>query len=157
MKTELRRVLDAVEAFLDPEDNMPAETGEFNELKACIPVLQSLLATFEAGSKTQVDQMVDRFLGWKLPADFAPDAGITFKPQANPGSPIEFQYTHKPVGTNLFTADQARGMFEHCIGDLDAVCRIAELEEEVAHLRAVAKVAVSFLNGDEVLLAKQGG
>lgn len=31
-------------------------------------------------SKTMIDKMVDRFLCWKLPKDFAPDAGISFKP-----------------------------------------------------------------------------
>ena len=54
--------------------------------------------------------MVNRFLGWKLPEDFSPDAGISFKPaeyQA-PDNP------HWPVGTNLFTADQVLQMFNHC-------------------------------------------
>jgi hypothetical protein len=31
-------------------------------------------------AKTMIDQMVDRFLSWKLPKDFSPDAGISFKP-----------------------------------------------------------------------------
>jgi len=62
-------------------------------------------------SKTQIDKMVNRFLAWPMPKDFAPDCGISFKrePDAKGCAPAW------PVGTNLFTADQARQMFEHCL------------------------------------------
>lgn len=53
------------------------------------------------------DEMVTRFLGWSLPKDFAPDGGIKFTPVNHPHS--------WPVGTNLFTADQARLMLEHIL------------------------------------------
>jgi hypothetical protein len=55
-----------------------------------------------------VDAMVNRFLGWKLPEDFYPDAGISFKA---PQSPFGW-----PTGTNLFHAGQAKAMFEHALG-----------------------------------------
>lgn len=58
-------------------------------------------------------EMVNRFLAWKLPTDFRPDAGISFKPNYNQHTP--WPAKHEPVGTNLFTADQARAMFEHCL------------------------------------------
>ncbi len=29
--------------------------------------------------KTMINEMVSRFLCWKLPKDFAPDCGISFK------------------------------------------------------------------------------
>lgn len=70
-------------------------------------------------SKNQIDAMVDRFLGWKLPDDFCPDAGISFDPEYNvecmakQGKP---PMRHEPVGTNLLTADQVRQMFEYCLG-----------------------------------------
>lgn len=54
--------------------------------------------------------MVDRFLGWKLPQDFGPDCGISFTP-VHPNGTTRFE----PVGTNLFTADQALAMFRHCV------------------------------------------
>lgn len=54
------------------------------------------------------DEMVTRFLGWSLPKDFAPDCGITFTPVNHPNC--------WPVGTNVFTADQARQMLEHVLG-----------------------------------------
>jgi hypothetical protein len=52
--------------------------------------------------------MVDRFLAWKLPEDFNPDCGITFKALAHPHS--------WPTGTNLMTATQATAMLEHVLG-----------------------------------------
>ena len=56
-----------------------------------------------------IDAMVNKFLAWRLPDDFYPDAGISFTPVTDP------QWTHDswPVGTNLLTADQARAMFKH--------------------------------------------
>lgn len=59
-------------------------------------------------SVPDVREMVNRFLGWKLPQDFGPDCGISF----------DREYAAKwswPVGTNLFTADQARQLFEHAL------------------------------------------
>ena len=53
------------------------------------------------------DEIVTRFLGWHLPKDFMPDGGITFKQVGDPA--------HGPVGTNLFTADQAKAMLEHVL------------------------------------------
>ena len=61
-------------------------------------------------------QAVNRFLGWKLPNDFRPDAGIEFSP-----SLLQLNSLHGwPTGTNLFTADQARAMFEYCLQDTRA-------------------------------------
>lgn len=57
----------------------------------------------------QIKHMVDRFLGWRLPEHFVPDAGISFKPTFNdhmPGGPQK----HEPTGTNLFDATQAKVM-----------------------------------------------
>ena len=62
-------------------------------------------------NKPLIDQMVDRFLGWKIPADFSPDCGIAFTPIPNAS----------PVGTNLLTAVQAKAMLEHVLGD--TLCR----------------------------------
>lgn len=55
-----------------------------------------------------VNKMLDRFLCWKLPEDFAPDCGISFDCS---------NHKYEPVGTNLFTATQAKAMFLHCLGD----------------------------------------
>jgi hypothetical protein len=57
-------------------------------------------------TKSIIDQAVDRFLGWKLPQDFNPDCGITFK-----------SLGYQPTGTNLFHAGQAKAMLEHILGN----------------------------------------
>ena len=56
-----------------------------------------------------VNKMVDRFLGWKLPDDFSPDCGISFKKE------VSWPNHVYPIGTNLFNATQAKAMFEYCI------------------------------------------
>ena len=65
------------------------------------------------GATMDIDKLVDRFLSWKLPKDFSPDGGISFVPSK----------THPdmwPIGTNLFTADQAKEMLAHITGPLQA-------------------------------------
>lgn len=61
-----------------------------------------------------VKQMVDRFLSWRLPENFNPDAGISFKAEYNENTP--YPGKHEPVGTNLFDADQAEQMVRHMLG-----------------------------------------
>jgi hypothetical protein len=56
----------------------------------------------------QIKYMVNRFLGWKLPENFSPDAGISFKPTFNDHLPTPTRY--EPSGTNLFDAMQATAM-----------------------------------------------
>jgi len=63
----------------------------------------------------QIKQMANRFLGWKLPADFAPDDGISFDRVVNSGT--EHQQYREPTGTNLFTYTQAEAMVRHMIGE----------------------------------------
>lgn len=57
-----------------------------------------------------IDDLVNRFLTWRLPDDFAPDGGVSFAPVSHP--------TAWPVGTNLLTATQARAMLDHVLGDV---------------------------------------
>lgn len=64
-------------------------------------------------NEQQIDEMVNRFLGWKLPKDFSPDAGILFKPTKPDGYDEPGSW---PVGTNLLTADQALAMVKHMLG-----------------------------------------
>lgn len=65
-----------------------------------------------------IDTLVDRFLGWKLPNDFAPDGGITFDSEYNKeymasiGKP---PMKHEPTGTNLFNASQAKAMLQYVL------------------------------------------
>ena len=64
----------------------------------------------------QIDKMVDRFLCWKLPKDFSPDCGISFDGRQDDELTKNKTW---PVGTNLLTAEQAKQMFEYCLGLLD--------------------------------------
>lgn len=62
----------------------------------------------DAVSPEVTDEMVGRFLGWKLPKEFHPDAGISFSPPSIP--------EWWPTGTNLFHAAQAKEMLLHAVG-----------------------------------------
>ena len=61
----------------------------------------------------QIKYMVDRFLCWKLPENFNPDAGISFKADYNEHTAHPAK--HKPTGTNLFDATQADAMVRHML------------------------------------------
>lgn len=61
----------------------------------------------------QIKHMVDRFLAWKLPNNFNPDAGISFKAEFNEHT--DHPMRHEPVGTNLFSATQAEEMVRHML------------------------------------------
>lgn len=61
----------------------------------------------------QIKHMAGRFLAWRLPDDFNPDAGISFKPEFNEHT--KWPGRHEPTGTNLFCADQAEAMVRHMI------------------------------------------
>jgi len=79
------------------------------------------------------DEMVTRFLGWKLPQDFLPDCGISFTPYMV-GEPLRPLW---PIGTNLLHAGQARAMLEHVLGE--ATDGDAAQRELAAYKQAVAE------------------
>ncbi len=64
----------------------------------------------------QIKHMTERFLMWKLPADFYPDGGISFEKIAGEGGPHPF--TRQPLGTNLLTYTQAEAMVRHMLDGL---------------------------------------
>lgn len=66
----------------------------------------------------QIKHMAERFLGWRLPENFAPDAGISFTPTFNdhlPSGPMK----HNPTGTNLLDYTQAEAMVRYMAEGLD--------------------------------------
>lgn len=72
--------------------------------------------------KTKIDKMVERFLSWKLPVDFLPDGGVKFSRRYKDGIFIKNLELNPedpswPIGTNLFTANQARAMIEHMMDE----------------------------------------
>ena len=56
----------------------------------------------------QIKHMVNRFLGWRLPENFNPDAGISVEKTFNNHLPTPTK--HNPSGTDLLDATQATEM-----------------------------------------------
>jgi hypothetical protein len=69
-------------------------------------------------TEDQITHMVNRFLAWKLPQDFNPDGGITFKREFNENTAHPMK--HEPSGTNLLAATQAREMIRHMLEEIEA-------------------------------------
>ena len=64
----------------------------------------------------QIKHIVDRFLSWKLPENFRPDAGISFKATFNEHT--DHPMKHEPTGTNLLDATQAEAMVRYMVDGL---------------------------------------
>jgi hypothetical protein len=64
----------------------------------------------------QIKHMVNRFLGWRLPADFRPDGGVSFKATFNEHTAHPMR--HEPSGTNLLDATQAEAMVRYMVEGL---------------------------------------
>jgi len=64
----------------------------------------------------QIKHMVNRFLTWRLPENFQPDGGVSFKATYNEHTAHPMR--HEPVGTNLLDATQAEVMVRHMIAGL---------------------------------------
>lgn len=66
----------------------------------------------------QIEYMVQRFLGWRLPENFNPDAGISFKRTFNEHT--DHPMKSEPTGTNLFDYGQAKEMIRYLIDGMPA-------------------------------------
>lgn len=77
----------------------------------------------------QIKHMVNRFLAWKLPENFNPDGGITFKREFNEHTAHPMK--HEPSGTNLLDASQAEAMVRHMLeGMPDTTADLIEVLHE---------------------------
>jgi hypothetical protein len=109
---------------------------DFNDLSG---MFQDKTGKAKTMASEQIEFMVNRFLGWKLPQDFHPDAGVSFEPEFNKewnakqGKPPQ---RHEPVGTNLLSATQAEAMVRYMLegvpslGEEVSAGRIRELWKE---------------------------
>jgi hypothetical protein len=122
--------------------------------------------------KPLIDRMIDRFLGWKLPKTFRPDAGIKFTPSNGMTRDEAFDKPGWwPIGTNLLTADEAKQMLQHVAapiadhlfiearGDgkwLVCVEKVHDTEDEA---RAACRAWIASTRGvpDRVTAAQPGG
>lgn len=99
------------DVFIDAADFMDAAqqaSARAEEMDGQVTLLEQC----DCSEREALERMVSRFLSWKLPQDFAPDAGILFIPTKRFG----YDTPHWPVGTNLLTATQAREMLCHVLG-----------------------------------------
>jgi len=87
-----------------------AETGDLFEANASQEIGKTRM------TEDQIKHMVDRFLSWRLPEDFNPDGGVSFKKTFNEHTAYPME--HMPSGTNLFDASQAKAMVRHMIEGL---------------------------------------
>lgn len=99
-------------------DDCPPSLGDKSSTR---PLLIEAAEAIEKLTDMQIRAMTQRFLRWKLPADFHPDAGIKFEPEFN----VEYNaskglppHRHEPLGTNLFTYTQAEAMIRHLVEGL---------------------------------------
>lgn len=65
---------------------------------------------------TDMDRMLNRFLGWRVPKNFAPDGGIKYTPPQELYPLVPEPDQLRPTGTNLLDATQARAMLEYVLG-----------------------------------------
>lgn len=87
-----------------------------------------------AAQPVVTEEMVGRFLGWKLPKDFYPDCGISFK---------ESEVNGWPSGTNLFHAGQVKEMLRY-------VLEASTSSETQPAINQSDKIAASMSVGDQV-------
>ena len=114
MVAEIKKLIDLAANAVKSEDALRFSQAAAN-------VAHALAATPAAAPRSDTDmtdddkikRIVDRFLSWKLPEDFAPDNGIEFHPLMNADTP--FQCMREPTGTNLFTARQAEAMVRYML------------------------------------------
>ena len=106
-------MVEAVIAIRDHAQGLPDEwaitTEDAAEIIAAHAPKQGL-------NDTQIKHMVDRFLGWRLPENFSPDAGISFKATFNDWMPVPMK--NEPFGTNLFDAGQVEAMVRYLVAGL---------------------------------------
>lgn len=84
-------------------------------------------------SDNQIKYTVNRFLAWRLPENFNPDAGISFKSHFNEHTTHPMK--HEPVGTNLFDATQTEAMVRYLIEGLPPAGEGSRVYEEVKNER----------------------
>jgi hypothetical protein len=98
-----------------PQQEQSGEAVDVEFLQAALDAAIKDANHYRAMAEASIQGAVNRFLGWKLPADFAPDCGISFKRESDYEHPEFGRTKYEPIGTNLFHAEQAKAMFEYCL------------------------------------------
>jgi len=87
---------------------------------------------------------VDRFLGWKLPKDFQPDGGISFK-----------SGVCETIGTHLFTAQQANEMLKYVLEEALTTKITQALAEERSKAWEGEAVKQAYIQGKSQAIAEE--
>jgi hypothetical protein len=102
----------------DAGEAMKMAQAALNAANALVAISPQSLTIARFPTAAQIKHMVDRFLGWPLPADFSPDGGVLYIPFS--GAPSGTNLLGAPSGTNLLDGHQAAGMIEYILRDLPA-------------------------------------
>ncbi len=89
-------------------------------------------------TEEQIDYMVNRFLSWKLPEYFSPDAGISFKSTFNEST--AYPMKHEPTGTNLLDANQAKSMVRYILDGVAWTKPLLKPEFDPDYVAAMTRV-----------------
>lgn len=92
-------------------------------------------------TEAQIKHMVDRFLYWRLPENFQPDAGISFEPTSNKGTPHAYRF--EPSGTNLFDASQATEMVRFMVEGMPQEARVVMVKQRLPHDCSICTIAMA--------------
>jgi hypothetical protein len=84
-------------------------------------------------TEEQIKSMAERFLQWKLPEDFSPDCGISFKREFNEHTAHPMK--HEPTGTNLLTAAQAEAMIRFITDEFNPAVSIQKIADDIKALK----------------------
>jgi hypothetical protein len=105
-RTALAMPEDEPDAFVEVVDSYEGPYNFHGQSLLTVGLHSLYTSPQPAPSVPDIKTLVDRFLTWKLPDTFAPDAGISFK------APDERWW---PTGTNLFMATEAEEMLRHVL------------------------------------------
>lgn len=155
----------ALNAYATPSATLPKETTVEKKCAKCRTTWTAAPNQCPQCGSRVLMSMVDRFLAWKLPEDFHPDAGISFSPHFN----VEYNAKlglpparHEPIGTNLLTATQATAMLEHVLSATlpealatEKLRKVLEFSQGVMHSCPTHPDVVRFAIDLHELLAKE--
>lgn len=113
-------------ASADGADKLLAEFDSVSlmpPLRVRIDPLEDYTVRF---TESQIDHMVDRFLGWRLPENFNPDGGVKFEREVN-GGPRPAAWW--PQGTNILDATQAKAMVRYIVEGMPCVTQATDLQK----------------------------
>ena len=113
-----------------------------------------VLCGLDIASDAQIEHMVDRFLGWPLPKNFNPDAGISFRLLVSGNAEYPYPW---PTGTNLFDSLQAEDMVRYMLEGIETPALLAAEEKRLGQLDIILRETEQVDDEEEAFLANDYG